>query len=225
MSTVMGQHVENECADHAAALGALCFISSQNTNTRWVRPSFGSATLLGACGNMDEFFTRLEKDAHACPTGSVQKLVKCPVPCFPEVLCAPPGPRCSIMLCVWSVDAHVLPSSILSLSGRSWVTMDVSDASSDELWNPMLGLCCHAHVGIFMEALVDEKDLGRIALSCHFALDIFCDKSEVRCAQYHSLEDQCPRESLHRPSPNAQTHSSGDCSGLTLFPSQRIVGR
>ena len=55
------------------------------------------------------------------------------------------------------------------LSGRFWVTMDVSDTSSaltfseaDELvehnvWNPMLGLFCHADIGIFMAAPVDEK--------------------------------------------------------------------
>ena len=61
--------------------------------------------------------------------------------------------------------------------------MDFADTSSDGLeehnaWNPMLELLSHAHIGIYMEVLVDEKDLGRIALSC-----IFCDKSEVRCAQ------------------------------------------
>ena len=75
------------------------------------------------------------------------------------------------------------------------MTMDVSDTSStrtcsdpDELvdhnvWNPMLGLFCHAEIGTFMEALADDRVLGRIALSCHFALDMLCDKSETRCAQ------------------------------------------
>ena len=58
--------------------------------------------------------------------------------------------------------------------------MDFSDTSSDELeehnaWNPMLEL--------FMEVLVDEKELVRIAPSCHFPLDIPCDQSETRCAQ------------------------------------------
>ena len=40
----------------------------------------------------------------------------------------------------------------------------------------MLGLLWHAHVGVFMEALLDEVALGRIALSCHIALDVLCDK-------------------------------------------------
>ena len=31
----------NECADHAAALGALCLVSNQNLATRWVRDMFG----------------------------------------------------------------------------------------------------------------------------------------------------------------------------------------
>ena len=53
---------------------------------------------------MDGFlhvFTRREKDAHVYPTGSVQKLVKCLLLCFPEDPCVHPGPRCSILLCVW----------------------------------------------------------------------------------------------------------------------------
>ena len=74
----------------------------------------------------------------------------------------------------------------------SWVTMDLSDTSSDELeehntWNPMLELFFHAHIGVYMEVLVDEKELERIALSCQFALDILIDKSEVRRAQELSL--------------------------------------
>ena len=42
--------------------------------------------------------------------------------------------------------------------------MDFSDTSSDELeehnaWNPMLELFFHAHIGVFMKVLVDEKEL------------------------------------------------------------------
>ena len=66
--------------------------------------------------------------------------------------------------------------------------MNVSDTSStftssvpDEydghnIENPMLELVCHAHIGVFMETLLDEEDLGDIAFSCHLALDILCDK-------------------------------------------------
>ena len=41
----------------------------------------------------------------------------------------------------------------------------------------MLGLFCHVQIGVFMEAYLDEVDMGRIALSCHFSLDLRCDKN------------------------------------------------
>ena len=51
-------------------------------------------------------------------------------------------------------------------------------------WNIILGLVPYwdssvmAHIDLSMEALFDEEDLGRIALSCNFALDVFCDNKE-----------------------------------------------
>ena len=45
--------------------------------------------------------------------------------------------------------------------------------------NPMLGLFCHVQVGVFLESYFDEVVLGRIALSCHFTLDLLCDKAEL----------------------------------------------
>ena len=38
-------------------------------------------------------------------------------------------------------------------------------------------LLCHAHVGVCMEAYLDEVDMGRIALSYQFSLDVLCDKT------------------------------------------------
>ena len=99
-----GQNVGNECLDHAAALGALGRISNQNINTRWVCPSFDSTTLLGPSGNTDEMLHVLRKVRRMhtpVARGSVQKLEECLLPCFPEDPCVAPGPRCSIMLCVW----------------------------------------------------------------------------------------------------------------------------
>ena len=76
----------------------------------------------------------------------------------------------------------------LFLRERSQVIRDFSDTSSDGLEehnarNFMLELFSHAHIGIYMEVLVDEKKNWGTALSCHFALDILCDTSEFRCAQ------------------------------------------
>ena len=93
------------------------------------------------------------------------------------------------MICRRKLSQCTRASLTFFLSSRkSWLAMDVSDTSStltsldpeeyDEhnIWNPMLELLCHAYVGVFIEALSDEEDLVRNALSCHFALDILCDK-------------------------------------------------
>ena len=39
-----GQNVGNECADHAAALGALGFTSNHNISARWNHTSFDATT-------------------------------------------------------------------------------------------------------------------------------------------------------------------------------------
>ena len=64
----------------------------------------------------------------------------------------------------------------MSRTPRPRSLSDPDEYDEHNIWNPMLELLCHAHIGVFMEALVDEEDLGRIAFSCHFALDILCDK-------------------------------------------------
>ena len=61
-----------------------------------------------------------------------------------------------------------------------WLTSTLSSSDPDEgdehnIWNPMLELPCQAHIGVSMEALFDEENMARFALSCHFALDILCD--------------------------------------------------
>ena len=52
-------------------------------------------------------------------------------------------------------------------------------ASSAEhnVWNPMLASLCHFEIGVGVEGLFDEVGMGRIALACHFSLDILCDKT------------------------------------------------
>ena len=41
----------------------------------------------------------------------------------------------------------------------------------------MMELLFHVQIGGIFELFVEESDLARIALSCHFALDLLCDKA------------------------------------------------
>ena len=44
------------------------------------------------------------------------------------------------------------------------------------MWNPLLELLFHEQVSGIFEPFVDENDLAKVALSCHFALDLLCYK-------------------------------------------------
>ena len=44
----------NECADHAAALGAFGLVSSHNLATRWARHNFDTSACFGSCNNIGD---------------------------------------------------------------------------------------------------------------------------------------------------------------------------
>ena len=55
-------HVENlgnECADHAAALGAFGLVSHHNLSTRWARHSFDSVSCFDICHNLGDVLEKL----------------------------------------------------------------------------------------------------------------------------------------------------------------------
>ena len=56
-------------------------------------------------------------------------------------------------------------------------TSSSADIIGHNTWNPMMELLFHVQIGGTFELLVDEIDLARIALPCHFALDVQCDKA------------------------------------------------
>ena len=60
------ENLGNECADHAAALGALGLVTNHNLSTRWTHHSFDSASSFGPSynlGDVSEKFTGLPTSA------------------------------------------------------------------------------------------------------------------------------------------------------------------
>ena len=53
------ENLGNECADHAAALGAFGFVSNHNLSTRWTRHSFDSASCFATCHNIGDVLEKL----------------------------------------------------------------------------------------------------------------------------------------------------------------------
>ena len=55
----------------------------------------------------------------------------------------------------------------------SLLTSQNSDEHSDHnMWNPVLGLFYHKMIGVCMKMTIDEVTAERIAVSCHFSLDL-----------------------------------------------------
>ena len=51
---------ENECADHAAALGTFGLISNHNVATRWIHHNFDAAVCFDDFNNIGEVLERLQ---------------------------------------------------------------------------------------------------------------------------------------------------------------------
>ena len=50
----------NECADHAAALGAPSLVSGHNLTSRWTRPSFNATTRFALCNTDGDILEKLQ---------------------------------------------------------------------------------------------------------------------------------------------------------------------
>ena len=76
-----------------------------------------------------------------------------------------------------------------------------------------------------MEALADEVVLAVIALSCHFALDILCDKSETRkcidMATFDLSQEGTDVTSDDRCKCDMRCRRHGQCQHLKLRPGSR----
>ena len=65
----------------------------------------------------------------------------------------------------------------------------VSTASSSDdifalsMWNPIVELLFHFQIGGIFVLFMDKIDMARLALSCHFAVDVLCDASARAATQ------------------------------------------
>ena len=88
-----------------------------------------------------------------------------------------------------------------NLSSSAFVIPGFDDYFEYNMWNPVLELLFPwAGNGIFASYLV-EIDLAKIALSCHFALDLRCYKEEVLAFARWYIEHHGPCNSLSSVAP------------------------
>ena len=60
------------------------------------------------------------------------------------------------------------PSSYVSTTSSS------GESFAHNVWNLVMELIFHEQIGGVLEPFVNEIDLAKVALSCHFALDLLC---------------------------------------------------
>ena len=135
-------------------------ISSHNFATRWVRHNLDTSVCCGDCNSISEVCCvphRVLCDSHA----RIASLVVLPLAFFPR------GP---VVLHVrqWKAQLRVSPLR------RFLVKISVHN-----MWNPLLELLFRGQISGVFVLFVDEIDLAKIALSCHFALDLLCCKEDA----------------------------------------------
>ena len=69
------QNLGNECADHAAALGAFGIVSNHNIRTRWTHPSFDSNSSFAPCDNLGDVL-QVSHDVRTARLSASPRLVR-----------------------------------------------------------------------------------------------------------------------------------------------------
>ena len=65
------------------------------------------------------------------------------------------------------------------LSSSASTVPSIDDYFEHNMWNPLLELLFLEQANDFVASYLVEIDVAKIALSCHFALDLLCYKEEV----------------------------------------------
>ena len=176
-----GGNLGNECADHAAALGTFGLISSHNIATRWVHHNFDANMCFNGCSNIGDILERLHTmrtNAVSLPHDRVQR-------CFFFIgssLCL----RISRDSLFWCQSLQVLFGEFLllsrvmdPLSSSASTAPSIDEYFEHNMWNPLLELLFLERATGFVASFLVEIDVAKIALSCHFALDLLCYKEEI----------------------------------------------
>ena len=69
------QNLGNECAEHAAALGAFGLVSNQDMSARWARPLFDCISCFSTCDSLRDVLDKLRDVRTARASASQQEQV------------------------------------------------------------------------------------------------------------------------------------------------------
>ena len=68
---------------------------------------------------------------------------------------------------------------MVPISSSASTASSIDDSSEHNMWNPLLELLFLKHANGIVDSYLVDLDLAKIALSCHFVLDLLCYMEEV----------------------------------------------
>ena len=95
------------------------------------------------------------------------------------------------------------------LSSSASTASNIDDYSEHNMWNPLLELLFLEQFSDIFAYFVVEIDLAKIALSCHFALDILCHKEGAYDPTLYTVQDRNILEKLFKPVLHSTTCTRG----------------
>ena len=84
-------------------------------------------------------------------------------------------------------EQHGMSTVSTCSSLYSSASYQCQEEEEHNIWNSVAGLCCHYHIGQYIEEILTEEEMGRIAFYWRFALNLQCYKGDhlERSSQTH----------------------------------------
>ena len=100
----------------------------------------------------------------------------------------------SIRLWLWCLGPKHKhhPSTMCTLFDEGSSSSSAETEDSLNIWNSLLAALIHHDVGSALQRCLSDEELGKVALTCHFACDSLCEEMYGMCA-LQSSHDKLPQ--------------------------------
>ena len=183
----------NECADHAAALGTFGLISNHHFATRWTRHNFEDSACVDGCNNISEILERLQHIRKCNDVSPGQGMAMVFLIRSTVSLCTSRELKSCVSLALRFFSVLLFSHQVMDrLSSSASTVPSIDDYFEHNMWNPLLELLFLEQANGVVASYLVEIDVAKIAISCHFALDLLCYKKGAFDSRYGSIGHHCP---------------------------------
>ena len=161
-------------------------LQPQYHTSRWVRHNFGTSGCFNGHHCISETLQHFIRTVFSIDSSHRVLCVQCAT-----YVCSCHVPHLPSAFCFLLSLDHCFPQQVMDrLSSSASTASSIDDYSEHNVWNPLLELLFLKHVNV--GSYLADLDLAKIALSCHFALDLLCYKEEVLVYAQCYIGHHCP---------------------------------